>query len=504
MIQIPAVRERCAAIDVGKQEVATALITGPTDEEGKLQTRIDGTTVPALEALKVWLLQEGCTSVAMESTGSYWIPVKNVLEGQMEIILVSARNHHPKKGDKTDLRDATNLAHLHRHGMLQRSYVPERGIVELRDLTRRRKKLLGNLGAEKNRIQKILEVANVKIGNVVSDVFGVSGQEIVSGLLQGKPITVSDVARGRLRNKLPQLNETLQAHQMNDHHRRLIQQSVDHIVLLDQQLEQLEEWIEKQVKLYQRQCDLLRTIPGMKGEHNAPSLLAEIGPNMNQFPSAKSLSKWAGVCSGNNRSAGKSKHSHIRKANKFLMATLVQAAWGATRTQGSIFQRKYHRWLKKMGTAKAQVAICHALLVVAYQVLKQDRPYAEADLSQLEEQERARRIRHHTAALRRLGADESTIQDLVEKLSREPEPIPADHRDDAVEQEQVPIQETEPDLSKKVRKRRAQSPVARRGALGFRARQTRLQTRSNVKDRSRARLLPQPSGERVKTARAKP
>jgi len=175
--------------------------------------------VPALEALKVWLIQEGCTSVAMESTGSYWIPVKNVLEGHLEIVLVSARNHRPKRGDKTDLRDAAHLAHLHRHGMLQGSYLPERGIVELRDLTRRRKKLLGNLGAEKNRIQKILEVANVKIGNVVSDVFGVSGQEIVGALLQGKPVSRTEMARGRLRKKLPQLHETLQGHYLNDHHR---------------------------------------------------------------------------------------------------------------------------------------------------------------------------------------------------------------------------------------------------------------------------------------------
>ena len=502
MIQIPAVRERCAAIDVGKQVLATALITGPTDEEGKMQTRVDGTTVPALEALKVWLIQEGCTSVAMESTGSYWIPVKNVLEGHMEIVLVSARNHRPKRGDKTDLRDAAHLAHLHRHGMLQGSYLPERGIVELRDLTRRRKKLLGNLGAEKNRIQKILEVANVKIGNVVSDVFGVSGQEIVSALLKGEPVSVTEMARGRLRKRLPQLNETLQGHHLNDHHRWLIQQSVDHSVLLDQQLEQLEERIGMYLKPYQHQYDLLRTIPGFKGEHNAASLLAEIGPNMTQFPSAGSLSNWAGVCSGNNRSAGKSKQSHIKKANKFLMATLVQAAWGAVRTQGSIFQRKHDRWKKRMGPRKALIAICHALLIVAYEVLKQDRPYVEPDPNQLEEQERSRRIRHHANALRKLGADETMIQDLVEKLSEEPEEIPVEAftamveqvaseetepepLDDATGQEVIPVPETKPNAGKKVPKRRIQSPVARRGALGFRARQTRIQTRSNVKDRPR-------------------
>jgi transposase len=495
MIQIPAMRERCAAIDVGKQELAIALITGPTDEEGKLQTRIVGTTVPALEALKVWLIQEGCTSVAMESTGSYWIPVKNVLEGHMEIVLVSARTHQPRKGDKTDLRDAAHLAHLHRHALLQGSYLPERGIVELRDLTRRRKKLLGNLAAEKNRIQKILEVANVKIGNVVSDVFGVSGQEIVGALLQGKPVSLTEMARGRLRKKLPQLQETLQGHHLNDHHRWLIQQSVDHSVVLDQQLEQLEERIEIHLKPYQRQCDLLRTIPGFKGEHNAAGLLAEIGANMNQFPSARKLSQWAGVCPGNNRSAGKSKHSHIKKANKFLMATLVQAAWGAVRTQGSIFQRKYRRWQQRMGSRKALIAVCHALLVVAYEVLKQNRPYVEPDANQLEEQERNRRIRHHAAGLRKLGADETVIQDLVQRLS-EPELIPVDDGagaftataeepqpvqvHDRVETEELPLAQTQPDLGKKGAKRQLQSPIALRGALGFRTR-TRMHLHWNAK-----------------------
>jgi hypothetical protein len=303
------------------------------------------------------------------------------------------------------------------------------------------------------------------------------------------------MARGRLRKKLPQLQETLQGHHLNDHHRWLIQQSVDHSVVLDQQLEQLEERIEIHLKPYQRQCDLLRTIPGFKGEHNAAGLLAEIGANMNQFPSARKLSQWAGVCPGNNRSAGKSKHSHIKKANKFLMATLVQAAWGAVRTQGSIFQRKYRRWQQRMGSRKALIAVCHALLVVAYEVLKQNRPYVEPDANQLEEQERNRRIRHHAAGLRKLGADETVIQDLVQRLS-EPELIPVDDGagaftataeepqpvqvHDRVETEELPLAQTQPDLGKKGAKRQLQSPIALRGALGFRTR-TRMHLHWNAK-----------------------
>jgi transposase len=186
MIEIPAVIERCAGIDIGKREVAVAIITGPADEEGEVQTRMYGTTVPALEELRKWLLREGCTSVAMESTGSYWIPVRNILESAVKIVLVCPKKHKPEPGDKTDFRDARNLAHLHRHGLLKGSFLPRREVVELRDLTRRRKKLLSNLAAEKNRIQKVLETANVKIGNVVSDVFGVSGQAMVSVLLSAK------------------------------------------------------------------------------------------------------------------------------------------------------------------------------------------------------------------------------------------------------------------------------------------------------------------------------
>jgi len=505
MIQIPAVRERCAAIDVGKRELAIALITGPADEDGKMQTRISGTTVPALEGLKVWLIQEGCTSVAMESTGSYWIPVKNVLEGSMEIILVNARTHQPKKGDKTDLRDAAHAAHLHRHGLLKGSYLPERGIVELRDLTRRRKKLLGNLGAEKNRIQKVLEVANVKMGNVVSDVFGVSGQEIVSALLQGKTLpasAIADIARARLRKRIPELVETLQGHQMNEHHRWLIQQSVDHSVLLDEQLEQLEERIAIKVQPYARQEQLIRTIPGFKGEHNAPSLLAEIGPNMNQFPSAGSLCKWAGVCPGNNRTAGKKKHSHIRKANKFLMATLVQAAWGAIRTKDSIFQRKYRRWRNRMGECCALIAVCHALLKVVYHVLQADRPYAEADAARLAEREKDKRIHHHANALRKLGADEATIQQLIAQMTEVPKPaLEAVAASSGPEAIRTP--ETKPGACRKTSKRPIQSPVTRRGALGFRARQTKMQTRSTFQKPMEGYPLRESSDEKAKDVGAK-
>ena len=238
MIVVPAVLERCAGIDIGKKLIAVATIVGPADTEGVDETREYGTTVPELEDLKQWLLRKGCTSVAMESTGPYWIPVKNVLEGHVKIMLVCPRKHRPPRGEKTDFRDAKNLAHLHRHGLLTGSFMPPREIVELRDLTRRQ----SNLSSEKNRIRKVLETANVKIGNIATDVFGVSGQAMVDALLNSKeigPEQVVDLAKRRLRNRIEELTETLKDHRMNDHHRWLIRQSVAHAVLLDNQLEEL-------------------------------------------------------------------------------------------------------------------------------------------------------------------------------------------------------------------------------------------------------------------------
>lgn len=418
MITIPVVTERCAGIDVGKRGLAVALVTGPADKEAAITTRWYGTTVPALRQLQAWLREAGCTSVALESTGAYWIPVKNILEEECKITLVCARKHHPKKGDKTDFQDAINLGIHHRHGLLTGSYLPERGIVELRDLTRRRKKLIAAIQSEKNRIQKVLETANVKLGNVVSDVFGVSGQEILQALLDDEAMQAAELAnmaKRRLRKKLPQLTEALEAHQMNSHHRWLIEQSIEHAKFVDQQVEELEKKIEEHLQPYRSQYELLMTIPGIK-EAGAANILAEIGPNMDQFPDGDHLSSWAGICPGNNRSAGKSKSSHIKKANKFLVASLVEAAWGASRKKDSAAQRKFHRWLRKLGKKKAAVAICHHQLRVIWSVLKHDRPFVEPDPTVLKSIERQKQIRHHANRLRQLGADEGTITAVMETL----------------------------------------------------------------------------------------
>jgi transposase len=468
MITIPVITERCAGLDVGKRGLAAAVAVGPADKEAEIKTRWFATTIPALRELHTWLREEGCTTVAMESTGSWWISIKNELEDNLRITLVCARKHHPKKGDKTDFRDAIDLAIHHRHGLLTGSFLPERGIVQLRDLTRRRKKLLGNLSSEKNRIQKVLDTAGVKMGNVISDVFGVSGQEILHALLKKAPLNagdLADMAKKRLRNRIPQLTEALQDHYMNDHHRWLIGQSVGHAQFLDVQVEALENRIAADLEPYRRQYELLQTIPGIK-EHTAASILAEIGADMSQFPTADKLCKWARICPGNNRSAGKSRKSHIQPGNKFLLAALVESAWGAIRKQGSGFQRKYRRWVKK-GEQQAIIAVCHALLRVVWSVLKNNRPYAEPDAAIVENLERQKQIRHHMRKLREMGADEQTINALMDKLLAAP-PEPDLHRgrisEEASEARPARCTPSKPDRESVIKR-----PIAR-GALGFRIR----------------------------------
>jgi transposase len=460
MITIPVITERCAGIDVGKRGLAAAVATGPADKEAEIKTRWFSTTMAALRELHLWLREEGCTTVAMESTGSWWISIKNELEEDLKITLVCPRQHQPKKGDKTDFRDAIDLAVHHRHGLLTGSFLPARRIVELRDLTRRRKKLLGNLGSEKNRIQKVLDTAGVKMGNVVSDVFGVSGQEILSSLLDNTGLSaeaMADKAKGRLRNRIPQLMEALRDHQMNDHHRWLIRQSVDHAEFLDVQVEELEKRIDLQLEPYRRQYELLQTIPGIK-EASASSILAEIGADMGQFPTADKLSKWARICPGNNRSAGKSRGSHIGPGNKFLTAALVEACWGAIRKQGSGFQRKYRRWIKK-GAQKALVAVCHHLLRVIWSVLKNDQPYVEPDAAILENLERQRQLAYHTRKLKEMGADEQAIAAIVETLRQKLEQSPSAE----------PARSLPPSTAESKQENRGKRPCAR-GVLGFRIR----------------------------------
>jgi transposase len=264
----------------------------------------------------------------MESTGSYWKPVFNVLEDAVRVYLANPQEVKNRKGHKTDDKDGWWLAHLLRHAMIQPSFIPPRAIRELRDLTRRRKRLLGNSTSERNRVQKVLEDANVKLGNVLSDVFGASGQLMLDALLEGQatPEQVAQLAQRKAKKKIPQIIAALEGHQMSAHHRQLIRYSLEHLQFLEDQILKLDNDIGAKIREAQLepQWQLLQTVPAIR-ETSAAAILAETGGDMTTFPSVKHLSSWAGLCPGNNRSAGKNKSSRTTGGNPWLRSSLWNA-----------------------------------------------------------------------------------------------------------------------------------------------------------------------------------
>jgi transposase len=398
--------ERCAGIDVGKKFLEVCVVIGSAERKPTEEVRRFGTNVRDLEALKAWLLEKGCTEAVMESTGSYWKPVFNILEEHLQVILANPEQVKALRGKKTDRKDCRWLAGLLRHGLVQPSFIPPRAIRELRDLTRRRRTLLQNGSQERNRVQKVLEDANVKIGNVLTDVFGMSGQTMLESLLENKLSAeqIADLAQGRLRRKIPQIVEALEQHRMSDHHRLLIRQSLRHMQFIEEMVEELDKQIQEKLGPYQKQMELARTVPGI-ATTSAATILAEIGMDMSDdgpFSSCHHLASWAGICPGNNSSGGKRKTGQIRKGNRWLKAMLSQTAWAGAAKTNSPFQSKYQRLKTRRGAKRAVVAIAHAQLIALYWVLRNGVPYAE-QRRQLDQQQRESIIRHHLNKLTQLG-----------------------------------------------------------------------------------------------------
>src|SRR5256885_1896511 len=302
---IAAVVERCAGIDVHKKFVTVCVLIGAAHMEPEPQRRRFGTCNAELRQLRDWLLAAKCQKVAMESTGPYWRPVFNVLEeAGFAVVLANPQQVKNLRGHKTDMKDCWWLAHLLRHGMIRPSYIPPRTIRELRDLTRRRKQLIRNGATERNRVQKVLEEANVKIGSVLSDVFGASGQDMLVALVEGQATAkeIAQLAKRQARKKIPELEAAIEGHRMTETQQQLIRQCMSHMAFLEQQIEEVDKQIQDKIGAFQfnEAYGLLQTVTGIKAEA-AATVLAEVGDTVAAFPSAAKLSSWAGVCPGQQR-----------------------------------------------------------------------------------------------------------------------------------------------------------------------------------------------------------
>jgi transposase len=399
--------ERCAGIDVGKRFLLCCVLTGAANEEPHGETLRFDTTVPALERLRAWLQEEQVTHVAMESTGTYWIPIFNILEEQFAIILANPEEVKNRKGHKTDRNDAKHIADLLRHNHIRSSYIPPKPVRQLRDLTRRRVQLTQDATRERNRVQKLLEQSNVKIGNVLTDVFGVSGQEMILALLDGQstPEQIAALARGQAQHKLPKLIEALQGHRMSDHCRLVIRSSLRHLGCLQEEVELLDEEILSRMRMppFEQPFALLQTVPGI-GRLSAAAILAEIGTDLEPFPSAEQLASWAGLCPGSRESAGIQKGRQTTHGNPYLRTTLVQCAWAATRKQGSVFAARFRQLAPRRGEKRAIVAVAHLMLTILYCMVKRGLEFQGAGCVH-QQRRRERRAHHHMRALRRLGLD---------------------------------------------------------------------------------------------------
>jgi transposase len=384
----------CAGLDVHKDTVVACVRHHAGAGRPRQEVRTFATHTQGLTDLADWLVAEGVTHAAMESTGVYWKPVFNLLEGRVEVLLVNAQHIKQVPGRKTDVADCAWIAQLLQHGLLTASFIPPARQRELRDLTRQRAQLTGEQAAVANRIQKVLEDANIELAGVATDILGVSGRAMLEAIVAGEddPERLADLAVRRLRGKIPQLRLALRG-RVTEHHRFLLGQLLRHLDLLDELIGQLSVRIEQLTASDAEALGLLTTIPGVK-QRTAEVLLAEVGPTVEPFPTAAQFASWAGLCPGNNESAGKRRTGRTRQGNRWLRQAVVQAAWAASHAKGSYLAARYRRVCRRRGPKRALLAVGRTLLVIVYQVLRRRAPYRElgADFYDRLEPERLARL----------------------------------------------------------------------------------------------------------------
>lgn len=424
----------CAGLDVHKKTVVACCITPGAKGEKQTEIRTFGTMTVDLLALSDWLTSKQITHVAMESTGEFWKPIYNLLEGNFELLVVNAKHIKNVPGRKTDVKDAEWIAELLRHGLVRGSFIPPQAQRDLRDLTRQRTNLVQDRTTVVNRLQKVLEWANIKLSSVATDVTGVSARAMLEAIVQdqGDPAALSELARGRLRKKRDALEQALTG-VVRDHHRFMIAQHLMQIDFLDQQIAAFDEQITAAMQDMSQPPDepgptqpdtsqvvatspedatapltweaavaLLDTIPGV-GPRAAEMILAEIGLDMNRFASEAHLSSWAKLSSGNNESAGKRYSGAIGHGNRWLRTILVQVAWAAVKVKKSYLSSFYHRLAARRGAKRAIIAVAHRMLIAIYHMLKKHEPYKDLGATYLDERNKPKVVSRMKHRIEQLG-----------------------------------------------------------------------------------------------------
>lgn len=402
-IKFEQIVEGGCGIDVHKKIIVATIRGTGIKEETKTY---DGFT-ESIEQLRDWLKEHKITHVAMESTGVYWKPIYNILEDSFEVLLVNARHIKNVPGRKTDKKDSKWIAKLLVSGLLRGSFIPPKPTRELRDLTRYKRKVIEQISAEKNRIQKILEDANIKISSVVSSTSGATATKIIDAMIAGEQ-NIDELLKlrhGRIQSSIEDMVSALKGN-LTAHHKFMLQTIKESMAGKQNLIAKLDSQIEAHLKKHELALDseLLQTIPGV-GKDGVAYLLAEIGSNMGQFPDEKHLASWAGMSPGSNESAGKKKSSRITHGNKYLRTMLVQFAWAATRTKGTYLRAKYDSLVVRRGKKRALIAVGHKILIAAYFILKDKVEYQELGYEYLQNLKKDKKIDRHIKILKELGIE---------------------------------------------------------------------------------------------------
>ena len=425
-----AILERCAGLDVHKRVIWACVLLLGKDGTVKKFIRSFGAMTRDLLALSDFLAEHGVTDVAMESTGVYWKPVYNILEGSFRVLLCNAQHLKRVPGRKTDVKDSEWLAELVMCGLLKGSFVPPRPLREMRDLTRHRAQLTAERAREVQRIEKIFEDANIKLGAVATDILGESGRDMLNALIAGEEDAkkMAELARGRLRSKIPQLQEALHGH-VTEHHRFMLKLHYEHVLYVEGLLKQVTDQIGRLIDTgnldptapkpdvpeseapaapedsplpFEEAANLADEIPGIN-RHAAEDILAETGTDMRQFPSERHLASWTKMCPGNDESAGKRKNARTGKGNRWLKRVMTQVGWAAARTKDTYFHAQFCRIAKRRGKKRAVLAVAHTILGVLYHMLKYHRHYQELGADFFDQLDPERVTRYHVGRLEDLG-----------------------------------------------------------------------------------------------------